>query len=174
MIYWQSASDSDQHSLDKSAWFPGRALLRTELAMKKSYVLSYKCWRDGVYYGPYKTVVCKGYRVAYWYIKRQGQRREYEHRLVWARHFGPIPPGYQVHHIDECKTNNSIDNLRCIEMSKHASEHRWLAKRSESISYKTRGEMCSKGCGRIASRKGLCHSCYQVTWQQAKRQNMRI
>ena len=33
------------------------------------------------------------------------------HRYVWEHEAGPIPPGFEVHHIDGDKANNSLDNL---------------------------------------------------------------
>ena len=45
------------------------------------------------------------------------------HRLIWECVNGEIPNGYDVHHIDKNKQNNSIYNLELIEHSKHMSEH---------------------------------------------------
>jgi hypothetical protein len=36
------------------------------------------------------------------------------HRLIWVMHHGPIPSGYFIDHVDRNKTNNRIDNLRCV------------------------------------------------------------
>ena len=53
------------------------------------------------------------------------------HRDVWEFHNGKIPAGHHIHHKDEDKSNNSIDNLECIDGGKHsrlfhASKHRAL------------------------------------------------
>lgn len=45
--------------------------------------------------------------------------RHLMHRRVWEDHFGPIPEGYDIHHLDECKTNNTLDNLECLPKSEH-------------------------------------------------------
>ena len=45
------------------------------------------------------------------------------HRAVWEFHHGEIPDGFHVHHIDEDRSNNNIDNLECIEGSEHLSHH---------------------------------------------------
>ena len=34
-----------------------------------------------------------------------------EHNVVWEEHYGEIPQGMQIHHIDGNKTNNNIENL---------------------------------------------------------------
>jgi len=47
----------------------------------------------------------------------------YMHRGVWEFHNGPIPAGYEIHHVDHNKANNDITNLECICGSKHASYH---------------------------------------------------
>jgi hypothetical protein len=39
------------------------------------------------------------------------------HRLVWIWHFGEIPEGLQIDHIDRNKSNNSLENLRVVPMS---------------------------------------------------------
>jgi len=36
------------------------------------------------------------------------------HRAVWEAFIGIIPDGFEIDHIDGDKTNNSIDNLRCV------------------------------------------------------------
>lgn len=36
------------------------------------------------------------------------------HRLVYMAHKGPIPQGLEINHIDECKTNNCIENLEAV------------------------------------------------------------
>lgn len=41
------------------------------------------------------------------------------HRKTWEDHHGPIPDGYDIHHKDNCKTNNSLANLECLTKSDH-------------------------------------------------------
>lgn len=47
----------------------------------------------------------------------------YEHRVVWEREHGPIPTGFHVHHIDEDRSNNAIENLRLVSMAEHRRIH---------------------------------------------------
>ncbi len=44
------------------------------------------------------------------------------HRLVAETFIGRIPPGYHVHHKDDNKQNNSVDNLEIIHPVKHRKE----------------------------------------------------
>lgn len=70
----------------------------------------------------------------YWlcgyYFQRKGSRL---HRVVWEYHNGPIPAGYHVHHIDEDRANNSIDNLELVHGSRHVSFHSGKADHSKAI-----------------------------------------
>lgn len=45
------------------------------------------------------------------------------HRYVWAYYNGAIPDGYHIHHKDENKRNNSLDNLACMPGNAHTSHH---------------------------------------------------
>ena len=47
------------------------------------------------------------------------------HRAHWEAVAGPIPDGFMIHHIDENRTNNDIDNLACVSPGGHC----WLHKR---------------------------------------------
>lgn len=45
-----------------------------------------------------------------------------------------IPEGYDVHHIDGNKLNNSIYNLELIDLHKHRSEHNKIFKKGIKLS----------------------------------------
>lgn len=53
------------------------------------------------------------------------------HRVVWIAVNGPIPQGLEVNHIDENKSNNSIDNLNLLTPK-------------ENTNYGTRNERAGK------------------------------
>ena len=52
----------------------------------------------------------------YWQIRLLGERYV-QHRIIWELHFGPIPEGMVIDHIDRDKSNNRIENLRCTSQS---------------------------------------------------------
>lgn len=54
------------------------------------------------------------------YFQHNGRRL---HRIVWEYHNGPIPDGYHVHHKDENRCNNSIENLELMPAHDHLSHH---------------------------------------------------
>ena len=45
------------------------------------------------------------------------------HRAVWKYFHGEIPSGYVIHHVDENKSNNHIENLRLLTSSEHIALH---------------------------------------------------
>jgi len=50
-------------------------------------------------------------------------KRKRLHRYVWECNYGEIPKGYYIHHIDENKGNNSIENLELIKAGRHSKLH---------------------------------------------------
>jgi uncharacterized CHY-type Zn-finger protein len=69
------------------------------------------------------------------YLRTKKKPREYCHRIIWEQDVGPIPTGYDIHHMDGNKLNNLLENLICItkadHMRLHAKETR--EKRSECM-----------------------------------------
>lgn len=54
----------------------------------------------------------------YWQVQHQ-KKTTVQHRIVWELHFGPIPEGKVLDHIDRDKANNRIENLRCVSQSEN-------------------------------------------------------
>ena len=54
------------------------------------------------------------------YFQHKGRRL---HVMVWRYHNGEPPKGYHVHHVDEDRSNNQIENLALLESSIHMSRH---------------------------------------------------
>lgn len=55
-----------------------------------------------------------------YYFQHNGKRL---HRTVWEYYNGPIPEGYHVHHIDEDRSNNNIENLALMPGIEHMKHH---------------------------------------------------
>lgn len=47
----------------------------------------------------------------------------YLHRAIWEKANGPIPEGFDIHHIDHNIYNNELSNLELINKAKHHSMH---------------------------------------------------
>jgi hypothetical protein len=57
------------------------------------------------------------------YQKDNEGKLRFEHCVVWESHYGKIPLGMQIHHIDEDKTNNKIENLQLVTPLEHKRLH---------------------------------------------------
>jgi hypothetical protein len=45
------------------------------------------------------------------------------HRYVWQKEKGKIPKGWDIHHINEDKTDNRIENLECLSKPEHTRKY---------------------------------------------------
>lgn len=52
-----------------------------------------------------------------------GESRERLHVYMWQRHYGDVPDGYHVHHVDHDKGNNEIANLEAVAAFEHLAHH---------------------------------------------------
>lgn len=63
------------------------------------------------------------------------------HRYIYEKHYGPIPEGYAIHHIDFDMYNNDPTNLMCLTPQQHMAIHMkcnaeneaFIAKRKEHL-----------------------------------------
>src|SRR5690625_2719938 len=75
-----------------------------------AYVDGYKFRRD----------VDSGYYLA---TRNIGSSRKRLHVYMWEKYNGEIPKGYEIHHKDEDKDNNEIENLMCMTRKEHLRWH---------------------------------------------------
>ena len=116
-------------------------------------------------------------------VDNEGKRKMYMvHRVVYESVTGePIPEGLQVNHIDECKTNNHINNLNLMT---HKENVNWGTgiqrcskarinnpKRSKQVGAFKDGELVMtfpsiEECGRQgfcrSSVSSCCRNCYLI------------
>lgn len=71
----------------------------------------------------------KRYYLCGYYFQHNGKRL---HRAVWEHFNGEIPEGYHVHHIDEDRANNDIENLSLMPGIEHIRSHAKTEKRREN------------------------------------------
>lgn len=87
------------------------------------------------------------------------------HRLIWEKLNGKIPTGFDIHHKDGNRLNNSIKNLECISHEHHLSLH--MKQNSEQVHawHKTEegrkflGEKASKLMHERPFKKFNCPNC---------------
>ena len=62
-----------------------------------------------------------------WYIRieeEDGIKHYRYYKWLYEQHNGPIPDGYDVHHIDGNHYNNDLDNLQVVSRSEHMHLHK--------------------------------------------------
>jgi hypothetical protein len=79
--------------------------------------------RPGAYWADHEALMK-------WRINSQGYLESWkkhscilQHRLIWEIYRGSIPRGHAIHHKNEIRTDNRIENLECMPLSEHARLH---------------------------------------------------
>lgn len=66
-----------------------------------------------------KEVGCIGSH-GYWQVCTRTLGTLLAHRVIWELVNGPIPEGMEIDHIDRCRSNNKVDNLRLVTSSENS------------------------------------------------------
>lgn len=68
-----------------------------------------------------KTTNIRGYVLVK--VATEPRSWEYEHRLVYEAANGPLPAGFLVHHINEDRADNRLENLEPMSLTEHQRLH---------------------------------------------------
>ena len=82
-------------------------------------------------------------------------RLHYAHRIVWVMHYGPIPDGMQIDHIDGDGTNNRLSNLRIVTASENKRNMRKLKTNTTGYTGVYRDARTGEYYARVAYRDGM-------------------
>jgi len=80
------------------------------------------------------------------------QLRKAVHLLVWWAFCGWVPPGWLVHHRDECTLNNALGNLRVISSAGHLALHRVARISADARRGRPRAEVLAAAAARREAR----------------------
>jgi len=83
------------------------------------------------------------------------------HRLIWTMHYGEIPDGYVINHIDSDVTNNAIENLEAVT---HKENMRKTKRHSPDYS-------SLNSCDVIGVRYKSDKDCFEATWCKSLKQH---
>ena len=107
------------------------------------YNKKYNRWvsKDGLVYRYSKTqdklILCKQSKASAGYrrVRVSGNKLDivFVHRLVWETFNGEIPEGMEIDHINTIKTDNRLENLRCVTHKENCNNPITKIKRQKSL-----------------------------------------
>jgi len=84
------------------------------------------------------------------------------HHAIWEDHFGKIPWGNIIHHLDGNSSNNDLSNLACIPLQDHLSKYHGEGKYKNAVP-----TTCSR-CGAVfpakTKRSKFCKGCSEIRY----------
>lgn len=84
-----------------------------------------------------------------YYLSNNANGKRYRlHRYIWSKYNGDIPKGYEIHHKDQNKDNNNIENLMLVSSQEHKKIH------SKSLTKEQREKM-RKNMNEVARPKAI-------------------
>lgn len=126
----------------------------------KHHFCSNACWRTwnrGAHHGSWKAGVMQHPSGYIRITVPEGGNAVWEHRYVWEQANGPIPAGFEIHHINHNRADNRLENLELLSEHEHRSLRHALGRWSKLY------DRCQE-CGTQAvphMAHGLCNKCHE-------------
>ena len=111
-----------------------------------------------------------GYWEMRWWVGPHTDRKmgsQLEHRWIWERDHGKIPPGHDVHHLNNDRTDTRPENLECVPTVYHIAEHGRARRKWREVDgrWERRCARCDQWLGEDAysSRtRSTCRECHKA------------
>lgn len=87
-----------------------------------------------------------------------GNKQNPIYKLVWTLFCGIPPKGYDIHHIDHNKLNDSLENLELLEHGEHTRHHLTGSKWTKEMYEKQKNSQTGKHCGELNPMFGKHHT----------------
>ena len=117
-----------------------------------------------------RFIVCSSDNSQGYLRVKTSKTRVMVHRLVWETFNGSIPEGMEIDHINTIKTDNRLENLRCVSHKENSNNELTREHISESRKDKIRSEFGKKFKEHYGSTK-LNRTKYLIEYQWYKRHN---
>ncbi len=137
--------------------------------MRHTEVRDWFDYKDGILYwkkSPAKQIkkgAIAGSLNSYGYTRITLNKKEYmAHRLIWLWHGNELLPERQIDHINQCKNDNRIENLRLVSPSENK-----LNNKAKYVSYSTKRK-CWVAYGPAVKRKYIYLGMYQFKEEAEK------
>lgn len=81
----------------------------------------------------------------------------YMHRWIWEQIYGPIPAGWEIDHINGVRTDNRLENLRCVPKQAQMKNRAKRATNTSGVQGVSRWETTRRGNQKVAMWRATCH-----------------
>lgn len=71
------------------------------------------------------------------------------HRAIWEDQHGPIPDGYHIHHTNNNRDDNRLENLECMSAKDHFAHHAatsWITRSERARERRENAPLVAKTC----------------------------
>ena len=83
---------------------------------------------------------------------------QYMHRFIWKELVGPIPAGYQIDHINGIRTDNRLENLRCIPQAENKRNVKTRVDNSSGVQGVTIWSTTRRGNQKVEMWRAVAHN----------------